>query len=171
MRVFGAVAVCSVLLSTAFAKAEDFNVYIRRLSAETPANVTDDAISALRNAGIEAFPALIDHFNDTTPVAQRLDRKDVYRSKPMPVGEVCFDILHFQIEDNWPKGFRQWYALAPQNAQQWLNAHQGQTLKQLRKAAAGESLAKAKAELMGEPNNEFLKKAVNFLQRNYDRLE
>jgi hypothetical protein len=85
----------------------------------------------------------------------------------MGVGEACFHILQYEVEGNWPKGYRRYYVLSEDNAAQWLAAHPGQTIEQLHTATRAESLGQAEAALAKKPEDEFLQGTVEFLRRDY----
>ncbi len=132
---------------------------IQRLKAGTPHEQIVQALDTLNAAGTDAFPSLIAHFSDTTHTEDAFFAREIVDIAPdgtirphIPtVGEACFGVFQGQIEGNWPKGYRQYYVLTPENAQQWLDAHPRMTLAQLRVAAAEESLRLAEIDAAKDP--------------------
>lgn len=149
---------------------------VQRLAAGTPQEQIKKALKVLDAAGRDAFPTLISHFSDTTPAEPTTFPRDIVEIGPdgsirpyrPTVGEVCFDLLQGQVEGNWPKAYRQYYVLSPDNAQQWLAAHQGMTLEQLRMVAARESLQRAEEDASDVPAMAYI---VEFLRENLVRAE
>jgi hypothetical protein len=162
-----------------------FDKDVDNLVAGTPDARIKSSLEALRSAGVKAFASLIQHFGDGRSAEYRFFAKDMVDITPdgrmkahePTVGEACFDILQEQVEGNWPKGYRAYYVLTPGTAQLWLDMHAGMTLKQLRIAAAEESLAKAKADLATQPSfgggsvADFRRGAVEFLQKNLEEVK
>lgn len=140
---------------------EDFSGYVRQLAADMPERDAVRAERALFEAGIRAFPTLLAHFGDRHLIHPRLNGRDVTGTPT--VGDLCFDILQTQIEDNWPKGFRQFYVLTPDNTKQWLDDHTGLSLRQLQLVSREESLRRAEARLVSDPTD-LTAKAVAFLR-------
>lgn len=132
---------------------------IQHLAAGTPHEQVRDAIRLLDGGGVSVFPSLIAHFPDTQPAEFAFFAREVVdvaadgsTTVHVPtVGEACFSILQGQVEGNWPKGYRSYYVLTPDNAKTWLGAHSGMTLAQFRVAAAEESLRRAEADAKADP--------------------
>lgn len=148
--------------------ADDFSGYVRQLAAGMPERDAVRAIRALTDAGLRAFPTLLAHLNDREPIQPSLNNRDV--SGAPTVGQLCFDILQTQIEDNWPKGFRQFYILTPGNAKQWLDDHKTLSLRQLQLTSREESLRRAEADLAAHPSD-LTTKAVTFLREEVAKLK
>ena len=137
--------------------------HIDNLTAGASNAQTDAALRAIKSAGAAGFPALVHHLDD--PRKSKIQfLGDVSTTEPPTVGQVCFDLLQMQIEPAWPKSYRDFHALTPDNAAQWVKAHEGQTLGQMRSAALAESLSKAESALARDPSNKWLQDTVRFLR-------
>jgi hypothetical protein len=148
--------------------ADEFSGYIQQLAAGTPDEDAARAMRALDEAGVRAFPALLAHLENRSLINASLNMRDVIGTPT--VGELCFDILQTRIEDNWPKGFREFYILTPANAKQWLDEHKALSLPQLQLASREESLRRAEAELAARPSD-LTTKAVAFLRGEIAKLK
>jgi hypothetical protein len=148
--------------------ADDFSGYVRQLAAGMPERDAVRALRALTDAGVRAFPTLLAHLSDREPIQASLNNRDV--SGTPTVGELCFDLLQTQIEGNWPKGFREFYILTPDNAEQWLDEHKTQSLRQLQLTSREESLRRAEAESAAHPAD-LTTKAVAFLREEVAKLK
>ena len=138
---------------------EDYPRYIKQMAQTVPEKESSWARAMLHEAGMAAFPALIAHFNDPTPAHSTRQITGV-----ATIGAECFEILQYQIEVSLPKAHRDFEILTPENAKQWLDAHQGQSLAQLRMTSCQESLRRAQAELAKKPSDEFLQETVKMLR-------
>jgi hypothetical protein len=151
---------------------DDYEPHIKNLAAGSPEKDIKASLRTLEAAGIAAFPTLIAHFSSREPAEPRFFQRQVaerapdgtFRMHRPTIGEVCFDIVQGQIEGNWPKGFRQYYVLTPINTKEWLDAHSGLKLAQLRRSSLTESLRRAEADLAKDQSAEFFKTAVAFLR-------
>jgi hypothetical protein len=123
------------------------------------------AILLLSGAKTEAFPALIKHLGDKTPASvEFFGFKDIQcapQTTPCPpwertIGEACFDIIHSEVEGNWPKAYRSHYTLTAENVGKWWESRRTMSLKDLQLDAANTSLEHAKQK--GDAD------AVTFLQ-------
>lgn len=148
--------------------ADDLSGYVRQFAAGMPERDAVRALRTLTDAGLRAFPTLLAHLNDREPIQASLNNRDV--SGTPTVGELCFDILQTQIEGNWPKGFREFYVLTPDNAKQWLGDRKGYSLRQLQLSSREESLRRAEAELAADPSD-LTTKAVAFLREEVAKLK
>ena len=141
----------------------------------------EKAWEALRGAGTAAFPTLIAHLGDERKASFRhFGAKDIQvkcppAAEPCPpyhptIGEACFDILAGQVEGNWPKGYRRYYTLTPENVVAWWEARRGRSLKELQVEAARSSLAAARKDYARRKRSKedvkFLKGVVKFLEDN-----
>ena len=159
--------------SPAIRAADEFEDYIKQLAAGTPEQDAVSAMHTLNVAGMEAIPSLVAHLDDGTPAQSRLSVGDgtfigslpdgAITSTP-PVGYFCFVILQTKIEDNWPKGFREFYILTPANVKQWLEDHNKLSLRQLQLVSREESMRRAEAELAARPSD-LTTLAVAFLRK------
>jgi hypothetical protein len=163
------IIIALLLTSTLSVRAADeFAGYVQQLAAGTPEGDAVRARRALSDAGERAFPTLLAHLKDRSPIQASLNMRAVSRTPT--VGEFCFDILQTQIEGNWPKGFRQFYILSPANAKQWLDAHKTLSLRQLQLTSREVSLRRAEAELAARPTD-LTAKAVAFLREEVAKLK
>jgi len=145
----------------------EYEQHIQKLAFGTPTEQIEIAISALESAGPAAYPALVGHLKDSTRAADDFQTQDVLWDLGHPsIGDVCFDIIQGQVEGRWPKGYRQYYVLTPQNTKRWLDAHKGLSLRELRIAAAQESLRRAESEIRHNTANDFQKGMIKFLRDN-----
>jgi hypothetical protein len=147
---------------------EDFSGVIRQLAEDAREEDAMRALKVLSKVGIRGFPSLIAHFDDEQLIHPRLNSFEVFGTPT--VGWLCFVILQDQIEGNWPKGFRQFYILTPDNAKQWLDKHKGLSLRELRVISRKESLRRAELELATSPGD-FMSLAVKFLRREVESLK
>ena len=144
-----------------------YETAIASLSENSDAAQVASAIAVLENSGTKAFPALLAHLNDTARASvafQRavmaVDAKGNALSHPT-IGEACFDLIQKQVEGNWPKGFRQYYVLSPENVVSWWQARKSKPLKELQIETAQASLLKAR-QRRGKPG--YWPEAVRFLE-------
>jgi hypothetical protein len=146
--------------------AADFKRYIEQLALTTSEKEQSSARQALEEAGMDAFPTLIAHFDDRTPAhTQRAI------TGKATIGEECFEILQYQIEGSWPKAYRSFQVLSPDNVKQWLAAHQGKTLAELRLISRQESLRRAQAKLAKDPSDDFWKEMVEFFREEVEKIQ
>jgi len=156
--------------------SDRFERDIDNLTAANPLEKSRASLDALEAAGIDAFPALVAHLNDhrkAQPSFFGRDAVDVLPSGESRVheptmGEACFDIIQGQVEGNWPKDFRDYYALTPENVHDWLVAHRGLTLAQLREAAKQESLRRVRTDLQTHPTSDRLRSIDRFLRKPFE---
>ena len=145
----------------------DFEPLIRKLAAHDLEIDGRNAHESLVAAGADAFPALIFHFSDRDEASSQFQQQT---QNVTTVGEACFAIVQMQIEGRSPKDSRQFQVLTPENTREWLAAHRGFTLEELRKAASRESIAKAEAALAANPSDKFLKKEVRYLKEHAQEM-
>ncbi len=150
----------------------EYEQRIRKFAFGTPSEQIEIAISALESAGPAAYPTLVAHFKDSTRAADRFQVQDVLWDLGHPsIGDVCFDIIQGQIEGRWPKGYRQYYVLTPENTKRWLDVHEGLSLRELRIAAARESLRRAESEIRPRTANDYQKGVPEFLRQNLQKAQ
>ena len=171
-RLVKATIIIALLIASvpAIRAADVFENYIHQLAARTPEQDAIRAMHALEDAGVKAFPALLAHLDDGTPALASLYSRDESVTGTLPIGSFCFDILQTKIEDNWPKGFREFYILTPANVKQWIEAHKALSLQQLQLASREESLRRAEAELAAR-STDLTTKAVEFLREEVAKLK
>jgi hypothetical protein len=111
------------------------------------------AVQVLRDAKTRAFPALIQHLSDKTPVSvEYFGGRDIQcapQATPCTpwqpaIGEACFDIIQSEVEDTWPKGYRSYYTLTAGNVGEWRESRRTMSLKDLQLDAAASSLDRAR---------------------------
>ena len=141
---------------------------IASLSENSNAAQVADAIAVLEGAGTKAFPALLAHLNDTaraSVVFQRammeVDAKGNVMVHQPTIGEACFDLIQNQVEGNWPKGYRQYYVLSPNNVVSWWQARKAKPLKELQLETAQASLTQARQR---RGKSGYWREAVRFLE-------
>ncbi|HEV2293057.1 MAG TPA: hypothetical protein VGR35_04325 [Tepidisphaeraceae bacterium] len=139
----------------------DYERHIRRLSAKARPADSTASWRALKAAGTDAFPALIAHFRDRAIAAESLQGATL---NPSTVGDACFDLIQMQIEGAWPKSLEDFHVLTPENTREWLAAHAGLTLDEMRRVASERAVARAEAALAAEPSKRSLQKAVAYLK-------
>lgn len=167
--VFLGIAVCliasnSIRPQTPHTEAS-FEAAIASLAETSDAQRVSRAIVTLKSAGTKAFPALLEHLNDTTTASEAFQHEvqDIHGNVSSPtIGEACFDLIQHQIEGNWPKGFRQYYVLSPTNVVSWWQARKEKSLKELRIEAARTSLTRARQH---RGTSSYWPEAVRFLER------
>jgi len=153
-------------------KKPDFEAAISSLKEGSPNEEIEAALLVLETAGKDAFPALLLHIDDQTHAANDFQRQlvtadgELYLPK---IGDVCFDILHGQIEGNWPKSCRKFYFLNQGNVVEWWDKNKLKSLPELRRQCAAESLKQAQ-ETFESPDNKFTRiyatKIIEFLESN-----
>lgn len=141
---------------------------------------SDDEVSkaeiVIREAGVEAYPALLAHLEDKRLVVENWfvsEKMSSDASGHFPratVGGACFKILHQEIEGYWPLSYERFYAVRRDNVKQWVEAHKGQTLDQMSESALMESLRWAEAELALHPDDTDVKGAVEYLRERKEML-
>jgi len=111
------------------------------------------AVQVLSNAKTRAFPALIKHLTDKTPASvEHFGVRDIMcapQTNPCPpwqptIGEACFEIIHSEVEGNWPKAYRNHYILTAGNVGDWWESRRTMSLKDLQLDAATTSLEHAR---------------------------
>ncbi|MFO0961306.1 MAG: hypothetical protein U0625_00210 [Phycisphaerales bacterium] len=125
------------------------------------------ALERLWAAGTDAFPALLAHLDDTRPIPFDLyggDWGSTNGAVDLPLGVICFDLLQTQIEGNWPKAYRGAEILTPANIEQWLAAHDGASLAELRAAAARDELAAVERQIAANGATEYLEDLRAFFE-------
>lgn len=125
------------------------------------------ALERLRAAGTDAFPALLAHLDDTRPIPFDLyggDWQSTTGENEMSLGMICFELLQTQIEGNWPKAYRGAEILTPANIEQWLAAHEGASLAELRAAAARDELASVERQIAANGASEYLEMLRAFFE-------
>ena len=158
------------------AGAEDYEQHIRHFASNTPPDKVRAAVRTLRQAGTNAFPALLAHLDDKSPAERNtFQRAEMKRGRDgkleiaVPtIGDACFDLLQGQIEGAWPKGYTDYHILSPQTVRDWLSRHRGLSLRQLRIEAAQQSLNRAEADTPKAGASDFHKKTLEFLRKNLD---
>ena len=163
-----------------------FEVAVADLAEGKDNATVEKALKTLSGAGTAAFPTLIAHLGDQRKASfQHFGGKAILvkcppAAEPCPpyhptIGEACFDILAGQVEGNWPKGYRSYYTLTPENVAAWWQARRGMSLKELQLEAARSSLAAARNDYARRKRNndgaEFLKGVVKFLEANLKDVE
>ena len=149
---------------------------VQMFAAGTPDRDTVAAIQFVESAGVEAFPALLNHLGDKTEAAQRhFMQESVMRDKDgnwgpfVPtISSACFNIIQNQVEGCWPKLYRQSQVLNRSNVRDWLGQREGRTLGELRIECATLSLEKAKEMQKGDSSDnakEYVKFFVDNLRQ------
>jgi hypothetical protein len=116
--------------------------------------------------------ALVGHLEDSARAADYFRVQDVLWDLGHPsVGDVCLGIIQGQIEGHWPKGYRQYHVLTPESTKRWLEAHQGLSLRELRIAAAQESLRRAESEIRPRTADDYQKNVLTFLRDNLQKAK
>lgn len=149
---------------------------IASLSEKSDAAQVAGAIAALESAGTKAFPALLAHLNDTARASlvfqgalMDVDAKGNVMGLHHPtIGEVCFALIQNQVEGNWPKGYRQYYVLSPENVVSWWQVRNAKPLKELQLETAQASLTRAR-ERRGKSG--YSLEAVRFLEGHLRELK
>jgi hypothetical protein len=149
--------------------AEDYHQNVRNLAADTPREKIQVAVKAIKDAGTNAFPVLLAHLQDKKRAEPLFFQGDSARAPT--IGDACFDLLQWEIEGAWPKGFRDYYTLTPKNVRNWLAEHSGLSLQQLRVEAAQQSLARAVDDTPKKKDSEWHKKELEFLRRNLEEAK
>ncbi len=154
---FALVALTAVLVTP------DYDTLIDELAGDrTTAKYAHDS---LHDAGAEAFPALLKRTGDKTVIDNGLFHGATIH-KPT-IGRVSFEIIQYQIESAWPKGFREHYALNQQNVAAWLAKHEGLSITQLRIRALVDSMDSLSREIETHGMTDFRLKNLSFFR---DRL-
>lgn len=146
--------------------AEDYHQHVRNFAANTPREKIQNSVRAIKDAETNAFPVLLLHLQDTKPAEPLFFQGDSVRAPN--IGDACFDLLQWQIEGAWPKGFRDYYTLTPKNVRDWLAKHSGLSLQQLRVEAAQESLARAVDDAPKKKDSDWHRKELDFLRKNLE---
>jgi hypothetical protein len=142
-----------------------YETAVASLGKASGAELVQKAIAVLERAGTTAFPTLLAHLNDKTTASEAFQHEveDNHGNVLSPtVGEVCFDLIQHQVEGNWPKAYRQYYFLNPQNVVAWWQSRKQKSLNELRIEAARASLRKAR-ERRGTAN--YYPDAARFLEK------
>ena len=152
-----------------------YETAIASLSENTDAAQVAGAIKALERAGTKAFPALLAHLNDTARASlvfqsakMEVDEKGNVRIHHPTIGEACFALIQGQVEGNWPKAYRQYYVLSPQNVVSWWQARKAKPLKELQLETAQASLTQARQQ---RGKSGYSREAVRFLERHLRELK
>ncbi len=153
----------AVIALTALLVSADYDAVIDKLAADP--KTANHARDTLSDAGTEAFPALLGRIDDKTVIDNGLFHGATIH-KPT-IGRVSFEIIQYQIESAWPKGFRAHYALSEQNVAAWLKKHDGLSVTQLRIRACADSIDSLSREIETRGVTEFRLKNLSFLR---DRL-
>lgn len=148
-------------VSTAADCRREYDQRIDRFADGTPAPEITGAIQALKAAGVDAFPALVNHFDDRRIADDSLAGAV---AGPTTIGDVCFEVLQRQVEGDWSKAWRDLQALTPENAAAWLDARRGHTLAQLQRDAARDALHNVEAALAVRPSSEGLRRFAEELR-------
>lgn len=161
-------AVISVGLATAEeagqskATLDRFEVALFDLKEHASDELIDQALKTIREGEEKAFPSLLKHLGNRERATDRMGRAmvdlDPATGKVLGIhhpliGEVAFDLIQMAVEDAWPKAFRGFHVLTPDNAEKWLREHQGKSLTELRIAAAKEALEKVR-EVYGDKESD-----------------
>jgi hypothetical protein len=149
--------------------AEDYHQLIRNFAANTSRNKIQSAVKAIKDAGTNAFPALLAHLKDKAPAEISFFGGD--NILPPTIGTACFNLLQGQVEGVWPKGYRDYHTLSPKTVRDWIARNQGLSLQQLRVEAAQQSLARAEADSPKKPDSDFHKRILGFLRKNLEEAK
>jgi hypothetical protein len=151
----------------------DYSVNVESLLEGTPDDKAKAAFDTLQSAGIKAFPALLRYVDDqriASPIFQGpFVTADGDASHPR-IGGVCFDIVHGQIEGNWPKAYRDHYVLRRDNIREWWEKNKSKPLAELRVQCAHEALHRAEAEF-GNIDSEHETSVITFLREHLKEQE
>ena len=167
------VAACFVFAISVGAQSSETNqsyeTAIASLSENNEHSRVTNAIAVIESAGTKAFPALLAHLNDTTKASTLFQRavmefdetSKVTRVHAPTIGEACFDLIQGQVEGNWPKAYRHYYVLTPENVVTWWQSRKDRSLQELQIETARTSLARARQH-RGQP--QYSANAVRFLE-------
>lgn len=152
----------------------DYSVNGESLLEGTPADETEAAIDTLYSAGIKAFPVLLGYLDDQRKASANFFQRavetadgDAYHPR---IGGACFDIVHEQIEGNWPKAYRDYYVLRRDNIREWWENNKSKPLAELRVQCAREALHRAEAEF-GNIDSEHETSVITFLREHLKEQE
>ncbi len=152
-----------VIALTALLISSDYDALIDNLAGDR--KTATHAHDTLHEAGTEAFPALLRRIDDKTVIDNGMFHGATIH-KPT-IGRVSFEIIQYQIESAWPKGFRAHYALNEQNVAAWLAKYKGLSITQLRIRALVDSMDSLSREIETEGVTDFRLMNLSFLR---DRL-
>ena len=153
----------AVIALTALLVSTDYDALIDDLAGDR--ETATHAHATLSNAGTEAFSALQKRIHDETVIDNGLFHGATVH-KPT-IGRVSFQIIQYQIESAWPKGFREHYALNQQNVAAWLAKHEGLSITQLQIRALVDSMGSLSREIETHGVTDFRLKNLSFFR---DRL-
>jgi hypothetical protein len=170
-----AILVAAILCATS--QADDRQAYERAVASLAVGH--NDAVvmagyKTLEAAGTKAFPVLIAHVKDTVKAAPghfeeaRVDR--LGNIEQPTVGDVCFRLMRYEVEGDWPKGFRDYQVLTKENVTTWWEKHRTKSLREMRLETTRISLARAKQELE-QVKSETTEAAVRFLTERLKQIQ
>lgn len=151
-----------------------YSVNVESLLEGTPDEETKAAIDTLKSAGIKAYPVLLGYLDDQRKASENFFQRamvtadgNAYHPR---IGSVCFDIVHEQIEGNWPKAYRDYYVLRRDNIREWWAKNKTKSLAELRVQCAREALHRAEAEF-GNIDSEHETSVITFLRKHLKEQE
>jgi hypothetical protein len=158
-------------------RADEREAYERAV-ASFAAGHTDATVMAgyktLEVAGTKAFPVLIAHVKDTAKAAPghfEEEATDRFGNIEQPtVGEVCYRLVRYEVEGDWPKGFRDCQVLTKENVTTWWDTHRTKSLREMRFETVRISLARAKQKLE-KVKSETTEAAVRFLTKRLKQIQ
>jgi hypothetical protein len=153
----------AVIALAALLVSPDYDALIDNLAGDP--KTARHAHDTLNDAGTEAFPALLKRIDDKTVIDTGVFHGATVH-KPT-IGRVSFEIIQYQIESAWPKGFRAHYALNEQNVAAWLARHEGLSITQLRIRALVDSMDSLSRVIETDGVTDFRLKNLSFFR---DRL-
>lgn len=142
-------------------QSADFDALIEKLCAGSSQEEMVTARQQLLDAGNGAFPALLARLTDGTPAHQNLQGAF---TTPERLGNVCFDLLQYQIEGAWPKSMRHYHVLNMSNVADWLIEHRSKTLDEMRLIAIQQAISKAHADIEADVEAAHARDLIEFLR-------
>ena len=172
------VEACLIFAITICAQSQTDGSYetaIASLSENSDAAQVARAIAVLQSGGTKAFPALLAHLNDTARASvvfqgalMEVDAKGNVGLHHPTIGEACFGLIQNQVEGNWPKAYREYYVLSPENVVGWWQARKAKPLKELQLGTAQASLTQARQR---RGKSDYSREAVRFLEEHLRELK
>jgi hypothetical protein len=159
------------------APPDRFESAIFELKEDASDEVIDRALKTIREGEEKAFPSLLKHLGNRERATVRFQRAMIeidpvtgeQRLHHPLLGEVAFDLIQMAIEDAWPKAFRGFHVLTPDNAEKWLRKHQGKSLTELRIAAAKEALEEVR-KVYGDKEGEDSNRTLDWMTEHAARV-
>jgi hypothetical protein len=160
------------------APPDRFEVALFELKEHASDEVIDQALKTIREGEETALHSLLKHLGNRERATGRMGREmvdldpetgEVLGLHHPLIGEVAFDLIQMAVEDAWPKAFRHFHVLTPDNAEKWLAKHQGKSLRELRVAAAKEALEKVR-KAYGDKENDDPDQTLDWMTKHAARV-